>query len=91
MGETEHERHEKESSQFPHSPILWLSDSLLLLPCESISEVLQLPGQVRNENLSINFRFQNNKERCQSGRLGTTGNRVYLNRYRGFESLPLRR
>src|SRR5262249_30114166 len=29
-------------------------------------------------------------ERCPSGRRGTPGERVYLHRYRGFESLPLR-
>ena len=29
-------------------------------------------------------------ERCPSGRMGTPGERVYLHRYRGFESLPLR-
>jgi uncharacterized protein len=30
------------------------------------------------------------KERCQSGRMGDTGNVVYPKGYRGFESLPLR-
>ena len=30
-------------------------------------------------------------ERCQSGRMGYPGKVVYRKRYRGFESLPLRR
>ena len=29
-------------------------------------------------------------DRCQSGRTGTIGNRVYWKQYRGFESLPVR-
>ncbi len=31
-----------------------------------------------------------NMERCQSGLLSTLGKRVNLNRFRGFESRPLR-
>ena len=30
------------------------------------------------------------EERCRSGRTGQTRNLLYLSRYRGFESLPLR-
>ena len=30
------------------------------------------------------------KDRCQSGRMSTLGKRVYLHRYRGFESRPVR-
>jgi hypothetical protein len=54
-------------------------------------EVLQLATRKDARPLSISERMNgNDEERCQSGRLGTTGNRVYLYRYRGFESLPLR-
>ena len=33
---------------------------------------------------------QDNKDRCQSGLMGTPGKRVCRKRYRGFESLPVR-
>jgi hypothetical protein len=47
MGETENGRNGEENLQFPHSPIPPLSDSLLLLPCESSAEVVQQLGPKR--------------------------------------------
>ena len=39
---------------------------------------------------ALSFCRSENLDRCQSGLTSTPGKRVYLNRYRGFESLPVR-